>query len=126
MRKYLTNADLAECVKVLRGEHPETFRTDVHAKTFIRSVYGVSVELHGIYERQCKGHQTADGRWDEAAANAEKAREERVEKALRALFFKHGVGLYLQGDPRGHPVGFLTPKTRRYNTMGGAESGWRI
>jgi len=96
------------------------------AADFVRRCRPISRELHAIYERQCNGHQTRDGRWDEAAAARDDAREDELTERLGKLFKAHGLGLYLNGDPRGAPIGVLTPKTQAYNTWGGAECGWRL
>jgi hypothetical protein len=104
--------------------HEGTRRSE--ARTAIQMIRFHARRLHAIYERQCNGHQTAAGDWDEAAANADDDREEKIEKRLHAIFAQHGLGMYLNTDPRGNPVGIMTPKTGRYNTMGGRECGWRL
>ena len=96
------------------------------AVEFVREAERLGARLHAIYERQCNGHQTWDFQWDEEAAKRDDRREETTEQRVRDLFARTGVGLYLQSDPRGNPIGILTPKTGRYNTMGGKECGWRL
>lgn len=103
-----------------------SFASFSEAVNFVNLAEDLAAKLHRIYERQCNGHQTPSGEWDEAAAQRDEAREEALEARLRKEFKAHGLGLYLQGDPRGNPVGILTPKTGKYNTMGGRECGWRL
>lgn len=100
--------------------------TQVAASTVLSRVRRRGKELHKIYERQCNGHQKPNGDWDEAAATRDELREEALETEIKALGEPFGVTFTTQGDPRGNPVSLLTPKTGRYNTMGGAESGWRL
>lgn len=100
--------------------------TNAAASAALVWIHKIGRELHRIYERQCNGHQKPNGDWDEEAAKRDEMREEALEAELRSLFSSFGLGLYLNGDPRGNPVGILTPKTGRYNTMGGAECGWRL
>jgi hypothetical protein len=96
------------------------------AVNFLDAVLPKARELHRIYERQCNGHQTSSGQWDEKAANKDEAREDALERQLLQLGAKMGLEVYTQGDPRGNPVGIRTPKTGKYNTWGGAEDGWRF
>lgn len=110
-------------MRVVMGECALTAR---EAESFLASAHMIGRQLHALYERQCNGHQKPNGDWDEEASNRDDAREEKLEARLRKLFADAGLGLYLNGDPRGNPVGILTPKTGRYNTMGGAEAGWRL
>jgi hypothetical protein len=96
------------------------------ARTAVTTLKRIGKSLHRIYERQCNGHQTPAGNWDEEAAKKDDAREEKLEAQARALLDSYGIGLYLNADPRGNPIGILTPKSERYNTMGGRECGWRL
>lgn len=113
----------AEEVRVVLGECALTPR---EAESFLASAHVIGRQLHAIYERQCNGHQKPNGDWDEEAAARDDGREEKLEACLRKLFKDAGLGLYLNTDPRGNPVGILTHKTGRYNTMGGRECGWRL
>lgn len=72
--------------------------------------------LHRLYKRACS----------EPLTPAQEKQVADYEAWFRAAFARLGLGLYLNGDPRGNPVGVLTPKTGRCNTMGGAEAGWRL
>lgn len=57
---------------------------------------------------------------------AEQARDERNDDAIVDLANLLGIGLSIQGDPRGCTVKVRTPKTGRSNTLGGAEVGWGV
>lgn len=90
------------------------------AGRWLSQVERIGAELHRLYEGECSVDLGTAG-------NAtRRSRAESLERELRSLFAKAGLGLYLNSDPRGNPVGILTPKTGRYNTMGGAEDGWRL
>jgi hypothetical protein len=91
-----------------------------HARRWLNGVLSLAHRLHVVYESQCSRDLGPAGN-----ANRESARR-NLESQLRFKFREAGLGLYLNSDPRGNPVGILTPKTGRYNTMGGAESGWRL
>lgn len=82
--------------------------------------------LKGIAERQCNGHQTPRGDWDEAAAKRDEAKEARTETKVRALLAAYGVEPIFGGDPRGAVLKLATPYTGKANTLGGRESGWAV
>lgn len=86
------------------------------AASFISLAESHAKALHTLYTRECNRQLT----------ERETTAIERHESALKHAFELHRVGLYLNTDPRGNPVGILTPKTGKYNTMGGAEAGWRL
>jgi hypothetical protein len=115
----------AEALAVFLAEAREG-TTPAGASAALSKVYKLATTLHRLYTEQCNGYQTADGRWDEECTKRSEKQSEAIEAELRALFESHGLGLYLQSDPRGNPVGILTPRTGKYNTMGGAECGWRL
>lgn len=121
----MTKAERAQAVEVILQEGREGL-TYVRATFLLASMTAIGGTLHRLYERQCNGHQKPNGDWDEDAARADDALEERLEERLRKVFAEAGLGLYLNGDPRGNPVGILTPKTGKYNTRGGREVGWRL
>ena len=56
--------------------------------------------------------------------------EERIEQRITNYFTLYAalsgsdLPVNFNGDPRGYPVKVVLPKTRRYNTWGGAETGW--
>jgi len=100
--------------------------TQEEAEKALTTIRSIGKSLHRIYERQCNGHQKPNGDWDEEASNRDDKREERLEAKLQKIFDKFELGLYLNTDPRGNPIGILTPKTGRYNTMRGKEAGWRL
>lgn len=93
-----------------------TFASIDQAATWVRQVEGYARELHGLYVRECN---TGGG-------SRTSTRIDTLEGQLREAFKAHDLGLYLNGDPRGNPVGILTPKTGKSNTMGGASAGWRL
>ena len=39
---------------------------------------------------------------------------------------EYGLKFEIDGDPRGFAIKLKTPKTGRYNTWGGRETGWGI
>jgi hypothetical protein len=80
--------------------------------------------LRAIYCRQCNGY--ADTDWGRAQAERDERREARLIRQATKIAKGYGVTITTQGDPRGSALRMATPKTRRYNTMGGAESGWAL
>lgn len=78
-----------------------------------------------IQVRQCNGHQTFDGRWDEAAAAKDERAEERLQEKVAKLLEPHGIKVRWGGDPRGYTMGLLLSPGRN-NTWGGAEHGWGV
>ena len=64
----------------------------------------IARRLHKVFERQCNGHQTWDGREDEAAAARDEKREARLIEQARELAKQCGAEIYVQGDPRGWPL----------------------
>lgn len=115
----MTDKERHEVVEIVRAESTR-FPSKAAALRWVASVERAAIELHRLYEGQCStdlgpaGNATRD------------SRVRSLESQLRHSFASYGLGLYLNGDPRGNPVGILTPKTGRYNTMGGAEAGWRL
>lgn len=61
--------------------------------------YGAT--LGRIAERQCNGHQTWDGRWDEIAAKRDDDKEERIQARVTKLCESIGCRPIFGGDPRG-------------------------
>lgn len=86
------------------------------ARSWVEAVEARARELHRRYADACNRPLRPD----------EESRIEQLEGFMRCTFERMGLGLYLNGDPRGNPIGILTPKTGRYNTMGGRECGWRL
>lgn len=114
--------------QIRKQEHAEEVRlvlaecdlTPREAERFLATTHTLAKQLHALYESQCNDDLGTVG-------NANRDSQVRaLEGRLRAHFRAAGLGLYLNGDPRGNPVGILTPKTGRYNTMGGHEAGWRL
>ena len=100
--------------------------TKADARATLTLLQSIERRLHAVFERQCNGHQTPDGRWDEAAAKKDDEREEALTKRAKDLLSPFGMVPRINGDPRGHALGFSTDKTGAYNTWGGVESGWRL
>lgn len=115
----MTTKERALTVEIVRAE-TDAFPSKAAADRWVRSAERMAIDLHALYEGACS---TDLG----PAGNATRqSRTQSLESSLKSTFAKVGLGLYLNGDPRGNPVGIHTPKTGRYNTMGGAEAGWRL
>ena len=91
----------------------------------IAGLQRVSATLHTIAERQCNGHQTPSGDWDEAAAQRDEKREESAEKRARDLADKIGCKVTFQGDPRGAVVKLHIPG-QPGDSFGGSADGWPV
>jgi len=83
-------------------------------------------QLRAVNERQCNGYTNGRGDWDQETEDRDIRRADRVELQARELAARYGVAVSVQGDPRGSALHIKTPKTQRYNTLGGAESGWAL
>ena len=112
---YLTGKERAEVVEIIIAEGREGI-TIREAEEWLEAVERRARELHRRYTDQCNRPLSPD----------EETRIETLEGFMRGTFRHMGLGLYLNSDPRGNPVGILTPKTGKYNTMGGREDGWRL
>lgn len=55
----------------------------------------------------------------------EEKRDDRIEAKITELLTPYGIKPDFGGDPRGYTVKLHLP-TKRYNTWGGAESGWGV
>jgi hypothetical protein len=108
-----TPKERAEDIVVIMAEGELSF---AEASRFRKVVLTAASELHRLYEKAC----------NEPLAPYDERRTAYLEERLKTTFTAAGLGLYLNADPRGNPVGVLTPKTGRYNTMGGREAGWRL
>lgn len=93
------------------------------AKPTILCATEIGSKLHKIYERQCNGHRTRKGDWDERAADRDEKKADEIERKIRSMFHSFGIKAYINGDPRGNPIGFYCPLTRKSNTLG---SDWRL
>lgn len=112
----MTFEERQEAVAVALAETTNPGVTHGAAELFIDAVERIAMRLHKLYEAECNRPLTS----------GERADIDIAEQRLRDMFSVHGLGLFLNSDPRGNPVGIKTPKTGRYNTMGGAEGGWRL
>lgn len=117
----MTGKEREQALEVILAEAREgAFPSKAAGRRWLVSIEGMAIELHSLYEGQCSVDLGATGN----ATRDSRARS--TDGAIKHAFASAGLGLYLNGDPRGNPVGILTPKTGRYNTMGGAECGWRL
>lgn len=103
--------------------------TAADALGFLEDVLSLGRRLEAIYLRRCNGYGTAANNWDQNDPVA-RARDDVAAKSLRehieARFEGVGLSLILNTDPRGSALGIATPKTGKYNGMGGHEDGWRL
>jgi hypothetical protein len=111
----LTQAERAEAIEIIRAESDRGLTWEA-ADAFLSTVEARARRMHRLYETACNRQLN----------KAEARNLEEMEGVMRDDFRVHGLGLYMQGDPRGNPVGILTPKTGKYNTMGGRSDGWRL
>lgn len=112
----MTPKEFEDALAVVLAEAEGDYTTPSLARAWLEAVEPRARELHSRYTDQCNRPLRPD----------EESRIAQVEGFMRDTFKRAGLGLYLNGDPRGNPVGILTPKTGRYNTMGGRECGWRL
>jgi hypothetical protein len=110
----LTTKERDDALRVIFEEAPHLPASE--AAAFLDAVLSLAKRLHRLYEAECNAPMSPAQRNALASYEAQ----------LRAHFDGAKLGLYLNGDPRGNPVGILTPKSGRYNTMGGREVGWRL
>lgn len=115
-----------DAVKIVMDEASPPFGSPDQAADWLAQVEHSARLLHRIYVRQCNGYSPRQYAYPERAEARDERDARRLETALRAMFEERALGLYLNADPRGNPVGIHTPRTGRYNTMGGAECGWRL
>lgn len=116
----LTTKEREEVLTIIRAESDCVWTDQSAMCAWLADVETAARKLHKLYESACSDDLGSKGN----AAREVQTRE--LEERLTRAFALAGLGLYLNGDPRGNPVGILTPKTGRYNTMGGAEAGWRL
>jgi hypothetical protein len=57
---------------------------------------------------------------------AEERKEERTKERATKYAAELGLTLDFNSDPRGSAIRIMTPKTKQYNSWGGAENGWYI
>jgi len=81
-------------------------------------------KLNRINERWC--NEEMSERAEQRLRKEEESIEQRITAYFDALNQETGaaVEVHFNGDPRGYPVKVVLPKSRRYNTWGGAETGW--
>ena len=75
------------------------------------------VEIQRIAVRECNGHQTYDGKWDEKAAQKDQRIELRLQTELTGLVSQYGIKPDYQGDPHGAVVKLQVP-SGFYNDWG--------
>jgi hypothetical protein len=76
--------------------------------------------VHSVAENACNGYR------HEADEKADERREARAVKRAAAILAPYEVGFTTGGDPRGACFYLKTPRSKRHNTWGGAESGWAV
>lgn len=69
--------------------------------------YGAT--LSAIAERECNGHQTPSGDWDERAAKRDEEKEERLRRRVAAMCEGFGCKAIFSGDPRGATLKVAVP-----------------
>jgi len=111
----LTTEERAKAVAVIMDEATPPIAPD-RARRYLSQLEGMAIRMHRLNERMCNEDlgELGERLWSTLA------------KEIRACAADIGLGVYINGDPRGNPVGILTPKTGRFNTMGGREDGWRL
>lgn len=114
----LTKAERAKAVEIIMAEG--ALKSVWHAQRWLTPVLTRAHRLHELYESECTDDLGTSGNLNR------QSKIRQLEGILKARFKEAGLGLYLNGDPRGNPVGILTPKTGLYNTMGGRSDGWRL
>jgi hypothetical protein len=115
----MTGKEREAAVAIIMAE-TDAFPSKAAARRWLKAVEDMAIELHALYDSACSTNLGPAG-------NATRAsRTGSTERSLKRMFAIAGLGLYLNGDSRGNPVGILTPKTDRFNTMGGREAGWRL
>lgn len=105
----LTCIDEMQAGGYVRG-HNETFAADMER------VKSIAAQLERWNLRQC----------NEGLTEQQERLYERCKERLAELMGKYGLKPMVQGDPRGAAVAVLCPETKRYNSMGGQESGFRL
>lgn len=111
----LSKVERLRALSVILDEGAPDLTGETAAK-FLTAVETAAIHLHELYIKQCNEPMTAQ----------QVGHIGDIEETLRQAFAAYGLGLYLNRDPRGNPVGILTPKTGKFNTLGGREAGWRL
>lgn len=83
----------------------------------VRDIMRIAQRLQRIAVRECNGHQTFDGKWDEKAAARDERIELRLQSELTRIVKDCGVKPDFQGDPRGAVVKLQVP-SGFYNDWG--------
>lgn len=78
----------------------------------LESILRLTQRIQRISERQCNGHQTPSGDWDEKAAQRDERAEERAQKSIIEICKEWGWVPDFQGDPRGAVVKLKVPSGR--------------
>ncbi len=76
--------------------------------------------LDAVNTNECNGYR------DPATERRDARNAFRALVKIEAALADYGVGFQRGGDPRGSAIKLMTPHTKRYNTWGGAESGWAV
>ena len=107
-------SERAQAFEVIRAEseHPEKV-----TKTACLELFRAVKRSHRFAERRCS---------DESWSDKDERADDRLDEHINAIAARLGVRVTIGGDPRGHVVHLMTPKTGRYNTFGGADVGWGL
>ena len=63
---------------------------------------------------------------DRAVAPRDASRQKSTCAKVADMAAQLGISIQFDDDPRGSSVRIMTPKSGRYNSWGGAESGWYV
>jgi len=119
----MSRIDLENLTQVIAAEGHLTYKKAREVALILRST---ARRLHVIYERQCNGYHAAPDGWDAIAEKRDEKREDSIISRVTACIADTSLKVVAQGDPRGPALYVLTPKTGRYNGMGGREKGWGV
>lgn len=125
-------ADTLETALVLLAEWNTDSRTPVCADKpddarYIRDAIKTAAALESI-ERSLRrmAVYACNFPLTEERLAAEDRRASQLFKRVDVLLRPWSVGARFGGDVRGSQIHLLTPKSGRYNTLGGNETGWAV
>jgi hypothetical protein len=108
-----------DCTTLRRGK-PEGRALLLQAVRDVAALEAIERQLRNMAVNACNWPLT-----EAQEARADKRAARLGEKAAD-IVKPYGVKLKLGGDVRGSQVRFLTPKSGRNNTWGGAQDGWAV
>lgn len=98
----------------------------------VRRLEALEKRLRVVAVAECNGYygperlRGAPPAWGDAEQADADARTAKLAAKAEAVAHPYGVKLKIGGDPRGSQLRLMTPLSGRYNTWGGAESGWAL